>query len=153
MKLKTVTVCLMAVLMAAGCSRYKDVSIENVAVKQFNMTSLSTAKVKIEATINNPTGSRLYLKAVTGVIRLDNKSVASFTMDTTLLFTPRGISTNEGNLHLKITNLMSLFSGSFDLDESVLERLKLDFNATVRSGCIKHHMKFMDIPAKNIFEL
>jgi hypothetical protein len=74
-------------------------------------------------------------------------------MDTTLLFTPRGMSTNEGNLHLKITNLMSLFSGSFDLDESVLERLKLDFNATVRSGCIKHHMKFMDIPAKNIFEL
>ncbi len=143
----------MAVLMAAGCSRYKDISIENVVVKQFNMTSLSTAKIKIEATVNNPTGSRLFLKEVNGVVRLDDKQVASFTMDTTLLFAPRGISSSEGSLRLKITNMMTLFSGSFDLDESVLERLKLDLNATVRSGGIKHHMKFMDIPAKNIFEL
>ena len=45
-----------AVLALAGCAKYKDISLEHVAFKQFNMTNLSTAKITILTTVNNPVG-------------------------------------------------------------------------------------------------
>ena len=137
----------------AGCARYKDISIENIAISQFNMTSLSTARVRISATLNNPAGGKLQLTGMNGIIRIKDKQIAEFSLDSAIVFTPRSISTGEGTISLKISNMSVLFSGVVDLDESLLEQIRMDIDALVKSRGMRHKLKLQDIPAKNLLEL
>ncbi|HNR28484.1 MAG TPA: hypothetical protein PKY83_06195 [Bacteroidales bacterium] len=153
MNRKSLILCILAIMMAVGCSRYRDIAIENIAVRQFNMTSLSTARVKISATLNNPTGGKIRLTGMNGIIRLKDKRIAQFSMDSALVFSARGTSTNEGLLSLRINDMSVLFSGAVDLDETLLRQIRLDIDATVKSGGIKRKLQLNDIPAKNLLDL
>jgi LEA14-like dessication related protein len=139
--------------MAAGCSRFRDVALENIAVSQFNMTSLSSARIKISATLNNPTGGRIRLTQMNGALRLKDKQIALFSMDSALVFDARSTSTNEGVVSMKISDMSVLFSGTIDLDETLLQQIRLDIDATVKSGGIKRTLHLSDIPAKELLEL
>jgi len=140
-------------LMVTGCASYKDISIENIAINQFNMTSLSSARVRISATLNNPTGGKLRLNEMNGILRMKDKQIAEFSLDSAIVFTPRSLSTGEGTLSLKISDMSVLFSGTIDLDASLLEQIRMDIYATVNSRGIRHKLKLQDIPAKNLLEL
>ena len=139
--------------MVTGCASYKDISIENIAINQFNMTSLSSARVRISATLNNPTGGKLRLNEMNGILRMKDKQIAEFSLDSAIVFTPRSLSTGEGTLSLKISDMSVLFSGTIDLDASLLEQIRMDIYATVNSRGIRHKLKLQDIPAKNLLEL
>jgi len=139
--------------MAAGCSRFRDIAIENITVSQFNMTSLSSARIKIRATLNNPTGGRIRLTQMNGALRLKDKQIALFSMDSALVFDARSTSTNEGVVSMKISDMSVLFSGTIDLDETLLQQIRLDIDATVKSGGIKRTLHLSDIPAKELLEL
>ena len=91
-----------AVLALAGCAKYKDISLEHVAFKQFNMTSLSTAKITILATVNNPVGKKIALEGLEGVLKIDKKPFAQFHLDSTLVFAAKSVSEQEGVLVLRI---------------------------------------------------
>jgi len=140
-------------MMAAGCSRFRDIAIENITVSQFNMTSLSSARIKIRATLNNPTGGRIRLTQMNGALRLKDKQIALFSMDSALVFDARSTSTNEGVVSMKISDMSVLFSGTIDLDETLLQQIRLDIDATVKSGGIKRTLHLSDIPAKELLEL
>ncbi|OQC40467.1 MAG: hypothetical protein BWX62_00011 [Bacteroidetes bacterium ADurb.Bin037] len=144
---------MLAILMVTGCASYKDISIENIAINQFNMTSLSSARVRISATLNNPTGGKLRLNEMNGILRMKDKQIAEFSLDSAIVFTPRSLSTGEGTLSLKISDMSVLFSGTIDLDASLLEQIRMDIYATVNSRGIRHKLKLQDIPAKNLLEL
>ncbi|MBP6868420.1 MAG: hypothetical protein KBC07_05450 [Bacteroidales bacterium] len=153
MNRKSLILCILAILMAAGCSRFRDVALENIAVSQFNMTSLSSARIKISATLNNPTGGRIRLTQMNGALRLKDKQIALFSMDSALVFDARSTSTNEGVVSMKISDMSVLFSGTIDLDETLLQQIRLDIDATVKSGGIKRTLHLSDIPAKELLEL
>jgi len=144
---------MLAILMVTGCASYKDISIENISINQFNMTSLSSARVRISATLNNPTGGKLRLNEMNGILRMKDKQIAEFSLDSAIVFTPRSLSTGEGTLSLKISDMSVLFSGTIDLDASLLEQIRMDIYATVNSRGIRHKLKLQDIPAKNLLEL
>lgn len=153
MNRKSLILCILAIMMAAGCSRFRDVALENIAVSQFNMTSLSSARIKISATLNNPTGGRIRLTQMNGALRLKDKQIALFSMDSALVFDARSTSTNEGVVSMKISDMSVLFSGTIDLDETLLQQIRLDIDATVKSGGIKRTLHLSDIPAKELLEL
>ncbi len=153
MNRKSLILCILAILMAAGCSRFRDIAIENITVSQFNMTSLSSARIKIRATLNNPTGGRIRLTQMNGALRLKDKQIALFSMDSALVFDARSTSTNEGVVSMKISDMSVLFSGTIDLDETLLQQIRLDIDATVKSGGIKRTLHLSDIPAKELLEL
>ncbi|HPW79111.1 MAG TPA: hypothetical protein PK676_07565 [Bacteroidales bacterium] len=153
MNRKSVILYMLAILMVTGCASYKDISIENIAINQFNMTSLSSARVRISATLNNPTGGKLRLNEMNGILRMKDKQIAEFSLDSAIVFTPRSLSTGEGTLSLKISDMSVLFSGTIDLDASLLEQIRMDIYATVNSRGIRHKLKLQDIPAKNLLEL
>jgi hypothetical protein len=137
-----------AVLALAGCAKYKDISLEHVAFKQFNMTSLSTAKITILATVNNPVGKKIALEGLEGVLKIDKKPFAQFHLDSTLVFAAKSVSEQEGVLVLRIRDMSPLFSGVIDLDETLLEKLSLDLETTVKSGGFKRTLKEYDVPIK-----
>ena len=153
MNRKSLILCILAILMAAGCSRFRDVALENIAVSQFNMTSLSSARIKISATLNNPTGGRIRLTQMNCALRLKDKQIALFSMDSAMVFDARSTSTNEGVVSMKINDMSVLFSGAVDLDETLLQQIRLDIDATVKSGGIKRTLHLSDIPAKELLEL
>ena len=153
MNRKSVILCILVVFVLSGCSRYREVSLENISISQFNMTSLSTARMKIKATLNNPTGGRLQLTGMNGTLNMKDKKLAEFNLDSTLVFAPRSMSTNEGVMSLKISDMSVLFSGFTDLDESLLDEIKLSFDATFKTGGIKRKLRFNNIPAKKLLEL
>ncbi|MDD2539209.1 MAG: hypothetical protein WC377_04655 [Bacteroidales bacterium] len=153
MNRKSAVLYILAVLTITGCNHYREISIENFAIRQFNMTSLSTARMKISATLNNPTGGRVQLTGMEGVLKLKDKPVAQFYLDSAMVFTPREVSTSEGVLSLKISDLSVLLSGTVDLDETLLDHVVLDIDATFRSGGIRKKMHFNNIAAKKFLNL
>jgi len=88
-----------------------------------------------------------------GILRMKDKQIAEFSLDSAIVFTPRSLSTGEGTLSLKISDMSVLFSGTIDLDASLLEQIRMDIYATVNSRGIRHKLKLQDIPAKNLLEL
>jgi hypothetical protein len=54
---------------------------------------------------------------------------------------------------MKISDMSVLFSGTIDLDETLLQQIRLDIDATVKSGGIKRTLHLSDIPAKELLEL
>ncbi|HKM31613.1 MAG: lipoprotein [Bacteroidales bacterium] len=150
---KRVILYAVALLALAGCSRYKDVSLDHIAIEQFNMTSLSTARVKIQATLNNPAGNKITVTELDGVLKIKEKTVAVFNLDSSLVFDAKSVSTREGTLQLKIQDMSVLFSGVIELDESLLDQLRLDIDASVKSRGVRRKLQLHDIPAKNFLNL
>lgn len=141
--------CLVAVL-ATGCSQYKKISLEHLAVKEFKMKGLSTAQITVAATVYNPSGSEVTLTDVAGILYMDQKSMAHFSLTEPISFPKKATTTKEGPMLVKIDNLLSLFSGPLSLDDSTLERLTMDIDATFLCAGIKHHKKFPGIPVKSL---
>ncbi|HHV40821.1 MAG TPA: hypothetical protein GXX61_05525 [Bacteroidales bacterium] len=141
-----------ALLTMAGCARYKDISLQHVALTQFNMTSLSTAKVTVKATLDNPVGRKIALEGLEGVLKIDKKPFAQFHLDSTLVFAAKSVSEREGVLVLRIRDMSPLFSGVIDLDETVLDKLSLDIEMTVKSGCMKRTLQENDVPIKQFIK-
>lgn len=151
--MKKTLLALVALVLCAGCAQYKDIHIDQIAIKQFNMTGLSSALVKVEATVNNPTRSKISLRGAQGCIKLDGKEMATFVLNDTLLFAPRVSSTQEGGITLKITDIATLFSGTMDLDQSLIDKVTLDVDASFKCGVAKGTWNVTDMPAKNFIDL
>ncbi|MDY0174828.1 MAG: hypothetical protein RBR62_06525 [Bacteroidales bacterium] len=142
----------LAVWALAGCAKYKDISLDHIAFTKFNMTSLSTARVTIKAAVDNPVGKKIALQGLEGVLKVDKKPFAQFHLDSTLVFAAKSISEQEGVLILRIRDMSPLFSGVIDLDETILEKLSLDLEMTVKSGCMKRTLKEYDVPIKEFIK-
>ncbi len=152
MKIKYLLLVAVAVLCTTGCSQYKQIAIENFTVKQFNMSGISSAKVKVAASVINPTGSRVSLTDAVGSVRLDGKQVAVYSLEGPMLFAARDTSTCDGVLLLDVTNLFALFGTGLDIDSSLIDRVSLDLDAVFKCGGMKVHKKFTEIPAKDLIE-
>jgi hypothetical protein len=90
---------------------------------------------------------------MSGALRLKGKQIALFSMDSAMVFDARSTSTNEGVVSMKINDMSVLFSGAVDLDETLLQQIRLDIDATVKSGGIKRKLHLSDIPAKQLLDL
>ena len=83
-----------------------------------------------------------------GVLKLKDKPVAQFYLDSAMVFTPGSIHRAKRVLSLKISDLSVLLSGQLTLDETLLDHVVLDSDATFRSGGIRK-IHFNNIAAKN----
>ncbi len=117
------------------------------------MTGLSTAKVKVLATLNNPAGSKIKLTELNGIIKIKDKPIAVFHLDSTLVFDAKSLSEKEGTMHLKIQDMSVLFSGIIEWDETLLDQLQLDIDALVKSRGIKRKLHWNNVPVKDFLKL
>lgn len=152
MKLKYLFLVATVLVCATGCSQYKNITLDNLTVKQVNMSGISSAKIKVAATVNNPSRSKVTLKDAMGSIRLDGKQVAVYTLEEPMLFAARDTSSADGLLLVDVTNLFALFGTGLDIDSSLLDRVTFDIDANFKCGSMKMHKKFSDIAAKDMIE-
>lgn len=140
-------VCLfIAAVLLAGCTDYRRISIDNVAVDGFSFSSTSSATVKLKADVCNPTERSLSLESVDAVLLREGKEFVYFTLEGTPSVAQDTCSTVTVPVKAKVADPISILTAGLNFKSWNLEDYVVNGKLVFRYGNMKKTVRIKKMP-------
>ncbi len=97
-----------------GCTQYRKVQIENVALKSFQFKATSSARIVSVIEVENPTKYTIELKDMDAKLLKEGKVFASFTLVETSSVQPFSDTKVEVTIDAKVTDPLAVITTGLD---------------------------------------
>lgn len=135
-----------AVVLLAGCSGYRQISIDNVAFSGLSFRSTSSAVIKLSADVCNPTDRPLSLESVDAVLLREGKDFVYFTLDGTPSVAQDTCSTVAFSLNAVAADPISILTAGLNFSSWDAGDYMVDGRLTVRYGNMKKVFRVKKMP-------
>ena len=145
---KFILILVAAASILAGCTNYKNISIDDINLGKIRMVALNAAEADITLQVNNPTKAVFELDGIDIIITNGTSEFAKITQvkKNAVLVTPRNASSVQVTLRADLTNPFAALAQGLDPQAWDLDKFKANGTITVRKGKIYKALKIEDIP-------
>lgn len=151
---KFLLILLAAASVLSSCAGYKQIDLEDVQMKSFKMSALTSADVTFALEVNNPTKSAFKIDGAEGIVYKDGVEFARISQvkDGIAVIEPGTPAHTDITLRVWLTDPFSAVSGGFNPKSWKLDNFKADATVWVKKGKFSKKLKFKDMPVKELVE-
>lgn len=140
-----------AVLLLAGCSQYRRISVNDVAVGSFRFNGTSSASIVLTARVDNPTGHTVSLEEVDAVLLREGKSFVNLTLEGPVSAAPASESKVSIPVLASVLDPVAIITAGLNLKSWDMQDFTVDGRIVVSSdGRAKKTLKLNNVPLQDI---
>jgi len=148
---KFLTVVLIVILAANGCTNYRNVDIKSVQLSSFKFVSTSKANIELSYIISNPTTSTIILFSGNGIITRKGVDFAQLEIVRPDTLLPKSVKNGKIEINALLVDPLPLLSMGLNIEKWRVEDFKLSTKLVfknARGG--KKILRYKDVPLKNL---
>ena len=149
--MRRIILLLPALLLLAGCTGYRQVSVGQVALGSLRFNGTSSATIVLEATVNNPTEHVIAIESADAVLLRDGREFVRLTLDGTSSAQPGTVSKVRIPVKASVLDPIAIITAGLDLRSWELDDYKVDGKIVLSAdGSRKKTLKLNKVPLENI---
>jgi hypothetical protein len=148
---KFLTVVLIVILAANGCTNYRNVDIKSVQLSNLKFISTSKASIELSYIISNPTSSTIILSSGNGIVTRKGVDFAQLEVVRPDTLLPGSVKSGKIEINALLVDPLPLLSMGLNIQKWKVEDFKLSTKLVfknARGG--KKTLRYKDIPLKNL---
>lgn len=144
---------LIAVVLFAGCTDYRQIKVDNVRLERFEFKGTSSALITLKADVANPTGRTLSLETLEATLLRDGKEFAYFTLEDVPSAGPRSDSEILVPVKASVADPIAIIAAGLDMDSWDLDAFVVDGKLVIKSdGGVKKTVRLRKTPLRKLVE-
>ncbi len=152
--MKRILFVVMAAVLAAGCSGYRQVRVDDLALGGFEFKGTSSAVIRIDAKVSNPSRHALSLESVDAVLVKEGKDFIAFSLDGCPSAAPCSDTTVVIPIRASVVDPIAIISSGLDFRSWDQDQFLIEGKAVVKAdNGIKKTLRFRRMPLKEFLDL
>lgn len=141
------------ILMLAGCSGYRQISVDDVTVGSFRFNGTSSATIVLVAKVGNPTRHAVYLEEIDAVVLREGKNFIGLSLEEKVSAAPFSSSEVRIPVRASVLDPVAIITAGLDFDSWDLDNFVVDGKIVLSSGGgMKKTLSLKKVPMKKIME-
>ena len=149
-KFLILTLLLAAIL--GGCSKYREVEVEDVRLQKIRLVSASKADLQLRVLVNNPTKSTFTITDIQGTLFRDDTRFAEVSLLEEAVVHPLSREETVIKCRIHLLDPLAVLVMGLDIQSWNPEEFKLNLKTTVRSHGIKKNFKIDNIALDRVLK-
>lgn len=141
-----------AVVLLAGCTEYRQISMDNMAVAGFSLSSTSSAAIKFKVDICNPTDRSLSLESLDAVLLREGKDFVYFSLEGRPSVAMDTCCTVAVHVKATAADPISILTAGLDFSSWNLEDYVVDGKLVFRLGNMKKTVRVKKVPLEEFIK-
>ena len=142
------------IISTSSCSKYRDITIEEVNIGSISMKSTNRVQATLNVEVNNPTHHNFIIKDINGLIYKNDKSLAEINLKNTPTIKKNSISTVPLVLNVHFTDPVSMLYLGLNYQDLNLNEIFLDLDIKANTGLgIQKKKRFKKISVAQLLKL
>lgn len=136
-----------AVLVLGACSDYRKVSVGDVSIAEFRFNGTSSATVKVNAEVDNPTRHNFWVDNMDAVLIKEGRDFASFALEGKPEVGPDTVCVVGIPIRVSVLDPIAVITAGLNLESWNLDEFVVNGKITVRSDCgLKKTIRLNKVP-------
>lgn len=149
--MRRIVLLLAVVALMTGCTDYRQISVDGVALESFRFNGTSSATIVLIADVDNPTMHTISVEEVDAVLLREGKEFVRFTLEGT----PSAGPETDGPVRIpvlaSVLDPISIITAGLDLKSWDVDGLTVDGKMVLCSdGKVRKTVRFRKTPVKDI---
>lgn len=150
---KSIILLLALLIGVTSCSSYKEVQINDITLSRIKLRSTSSAEIKVNMEISNPTSSKFTLTQMHSTVMHKGAKFADIDTKEMHTINKRCDTTIAIPLDIKILDPLQLLSIGINYQSWNWEDFSADIKMTVKSGSLKRTIRRNNVPLSELAKL
>lgn len=148
---RLLSLALIFIVVATGCSRLSEVNVMNVEVRSFQLISTSKANIELECLVQNPSNKDIILVSADALLRKGEINFATATLVKSDTIPPKTQNLYRAVFLIDIQDPLALLAMGLNISKWSYSDFRIDAKAVVKaSGVAKRTIKFKDVLLKDL---
>ncbi|MEG1088922.1 MAG: hypothetical protein RSE02_05565 [Bacteroidales bacterium] len=136
----------------SGCKGYRDISIGNIELEKFKLTSASKVDVVIGVDVFNPTKANFTLINVDGVLFRNDVPFANLSLLKDVYIPTLHNGKALVNCRIELLDPMAVLVMGLNIKSWNMDEFRIKLKATVKKGAFKKSFKINNIPLDKVIK-
>ncbi len=143
---------ILAVFTLAGCSNYRNIRINDVDVKSFDISSSAEIEALFDVEVDNPSKTEFVVKDIECGIKYKGSPFADVVFGKPVVVPAASAGDIEVSCKVVILDPIKALSVGLNFKNIDMKNFTVDCSGTVKGGMAKKRFEFKDIPASTIID-
>lgn len=151
--MRRIVLILSVILILAGCSDYRQISINDVTVGSFRFNGTSSATIVLVAKVDNPTGHAVSLEEIDAVVLREGKDFIGLSLEEKASAAPFSSSEISIPVRASVLDPVAIITAGLDFESWDLDNFVVDGKIVLASGGgMKKTLSLKKVPLKQLME-